>query len=330
VASRKGIEPLTPGLGNLCSILLSYRDETLFCVCKNASIMKSESAHLRVKTDLMNPRAPRRLLLILVGALSLVGLPRGAGAACPTGGGERVTVAAVNERGEIALADGRVARLAGLDIPDASRGDPQSAANARAWLSSRLAGREADLRAFAARTDRWGRLLVDISAIDQSAASPLSMALGLLSAGLARVRPEIETRNCLTERLAAEDKARAEGLGLWTDPYYGVAEATNLDDLRQRDGQFAIVEGVVLRVGTGRDRTWIDFGRRGSFTAVVATRQAKAFERAGLVLSALAGAKIRVRGAMDARFGIRMAISDPEQIEQLSQGAGASEAKPGK
>lgn len=26
VASRKGIEPLTPGLGNLCSILLSYRE----------------------------------------------------------------------------------------------------------------------------------------------------------------------------------------------------------------------------------------------------------------------------------------------------------------
>ena len=27
MASRKGIEPLTPGLGNLCSILLSYRDK---------------------------------------------------------------------------------------------------------------------------------------------------------------------------------------------------------------------------------------------------------------------------------------------------------------
>ena len=80
----------------------------------------------------------------------------------------------------------------------------------------------------------------------------------------------------------------------------------------------------------GRDRTWLDFGRRGSFTAVVVTRQAKAFERAGLVLSALAGARIRVRGAMDTRFGLRMAISGPEQIERLSQGVGTSEAKPGK
>lgn len=26
MASRKGFEPLTPGLGNLCSILLSYGD----------------------------------------------------------------------------------------------------------------------------------------------------------------------------------------------------------------------------------------------------------------------------------------------------------------
>jgi len=278
----------------------------------------------------MNPPGPRRISLVIVRALLLAALPFGAGAACLGGGGERAIVASINERGEIALADGRVARLAGLDIPDASRGDPKSAAEARAFLSSRLAGREVDLHALVARTDRWGRLLVDIGATDQSAASPRSIALGLLSAGLARVRPEIEAGDCLAERLAAEDSARAGGLGLWTDPYYGVVEAADLDDLRQRDGQFAIVEGVVLRVGTGRDRIWLDFGRRGAFTAVVASRQAKAFERAGLNLSGLVGAKIRVRGAMDARFGLRMAISGPEQIERLSQAAGTSEVKPGR
>ena len=32
LASRKGFEPLTPGLGNLCSILLSYRDVALLMI----------------------------------------------------------------------------------------------------------------------------------------------------------------------------------------------------------------------------------------------------------------------------------------------------------
>ncbi len=99
---------------------------------------------------------------------------------------------------------------------------------------------------------------------------------------------------------------------------------------RRRDGQFAIVEGVVLRVGTSRDRTWLDFGRRGGFSAVVTARQTKAFERSGVILSGLAGARLRVRGAMDNRFGLRMAISEADQIEQLAQPAEAPEAKPDK
>jgi micrococcal nuclease len=272
----------------------------------------------------MIARNPFRLPAILVALLPLVCLPGAAGAACQAGG-ERAFVTSVTERGEIQLADGRSVRLVGLDIPDASRGEPETAANARAWLSSRLVGREIALQLLAARTDRWGRWPADMSVTGEAA--PAAISLGLLLAGLARVRPEIETRACQAERLAAENAARAAGLGLWTDPYYGVVEATDLDELRQRDGQFAIVEGVVLRVGAGRDRTWLDFGRRGSFTAVVATRQAKAFERGGVALSELAGARIRVRGAMDNRFGLRMAIFEPEQIERLS---GTGEAKPDK
>ncbi len=220
-----------------------------------------------------------------------------------------------------------MARLAGLDVPDPGRGDPALAAEARAWLTARLTGREIGLDVLAAKTDRWGRLLADVFV--EGDASP-SVSLALLSAGLARVRPEVEARDCLADRLAAEAAARLDGIGVWTDPYYGVVEATDLDDLRQRDGQFAIVEGVVLRVGAGRDRTWLDFGRRGSFTAVVAMRQAKAFERAGLILSALAGVKIRVRGAMDNRFGLRMTISGPDAIELMSHDVEASGAKPGK
>jgi endonuclease YncB( thermonuclease family) len=218
----------------------------------------------------MKLRAPLRLRSLILIVASLAFLDAEAGAGCPAVGGESAVVASVTERGEVMLADGRAVRLAGIDIPDASRGEPESAATARAWLSSRLVGREVALHLLSARTDRWGRWLADISVTGQGA--PVLISLELLSAGLARVRPEIEARNCLAERLAAEDAARDDGLGLWTDPYYGVVAATDLEDLRQRDGQFAIVEGVVLRVGTSRDRTWLDFGRRGGFSAVVTAR----------------------------------------------------------
>ena len=144
------------------------------------------------------------------------------------------------------------------------------------------------------------------------------------------MRPEVEARDCRTNRLAAEEAARANGLGLWADPYYGVVAATALEDLRQRDGRFVIVEGVVRRVGQGRSRIYLDFGGREGFTAVAATRQAKAFERAGFALAGLAGARIRVRGAMDNRFGLRMTLSAPDQIERVTQGVGESEIRPDK
>jgi endonuclease YncB( thermonuclease family) len=280
------------------------------------------------QADPMRARALRLARAFAAVAL-LAGASRAA-AGCAGVNEERVRVSAVTERGEIGLADGRQARLAGLDIPDPGRGDPANAAQARAWLTSHLVGREIGLRELAARPDRWGRVLADIFTDDARLSSPNSLSLGLLAAGLARVRPEVETRDCLTERLAAERGARADGLGLWTDPYYGVVEATDLDELRQRDGQFAIVEGVVLRVGQGRNRFYLDFGRRGSFTIVVATRQAQAFERAGVAIAALAGVKIRARGAMDDRFGLRMAISGPDEIERISEAIGKSEASPSK
>ncbi|MGO8798272.1 MAG: thermonuclease family protein [Roseiarcus sp.] len=274
------------------------------------------------------PNQPRALFPLAVFSAVLLAAVS-ARAACPSAGDQRVEVTAVSERGEILLADGRQARLAGLDVPDPGRGEPENAAAARNWLSSRLVGREVGLRALAPRPDRWGRLLADVFT-DGPGAPPSSIAAGLLAAGLARVRPEVETRDCRTERLAAEEAARANGLGLWTDPYYGVVEATDLDELRQRDGEFAIVEGVVRRVGEGRSRIYLDFGRRGGFTAVAAARQAQAFERAGVALARLQGARIRVRGAMDNRFGLRMAITGPDQIERLAAGAGNSEVRPDK
>ncbi len=268
------------------------------------------------------PGAAFALALVLAPVLAAPAV-----AACGVAAGT-AKVAEVAERLEIRLEDGRLVRLAGLDVPAPERGEPETAANARAFLSGRLTGREVALAAFAAKPDRWGRILADLGLADPAGGAE-SAATALLSRGFARVRPEFETRGCVAERLAAERSARQSGLGLWSDPDYAVLEAADVEGLAERDGRFVLVEGVVRRVGAGRSRLYLDFGGRGGFTVLVARKSQSAFQSAGVPLSALAGEKIRVRGVIDDRFGPRVEITEPLMVERLGRAEANRGAKPG-
>jgi hypothetical protein len=139
------------------------------------------------------------------------------------------------------------------------------------------------------------------------------------------VRPEFETRGCEVERLEAEAAARAAAEGIWSDPR-AILEASDLETLGANDGRFVLVEGIVRRVGLGRSRVYLDFGRRGGFTVFVARRAEPAFERRGFALNVLAGQRVRVRGILDNRFGPRIELVDPFMIERAD---GSMQAKPG-
>jgi endonuclease YncB( thermonuclease family) len=177
----------------------------LFAHRRRASATRSQVARLRV--------ASAALLFTVMVAPGL--------AACGRPGG-RVQAASVDQRLDIALSDGRIVRLGGLDTPDPARGAPETANGARDFLSRRLLGRDAYLIVLAATADRWGRTVADLSLPDPAAGSPGSTAEALLAAGLARVRPEFETRGCAAERLMIEDGARRADLGIWRDPEYAV------------------------------------------------------------------------------------------------------------
>ena len=179
MASRKGIEPLTPGLGNLCSILLSYRDKPRRAAGAIRAWTSGLEAGKATSMDFRLRAPPSRKFQRLTPALRGLVL----GAAClafalaaralptcgaPSGIGR---VAGVDERLDIALADGRLVRLAGLDLSRIRRGAARTAEAARR-ISGRpcSAGRDVELRLLASGTDRWGRRLADLAIVAHGSA----------------------------------------------------------------------------------------------------------------------------------------------------------------
>jgi hypothetical protein len=219
------------------------------------------------------------------------------------------TIASVDAGGEFVFADGRRARLGGVAL----------AATATPAIEA-FVGRKLGIALLAPRPDRWGRLIVDLS--DEHGGS---VALDLVLRGFARVRPEFETRACDGERLEAEAAARAAEEGIWADPH-AVLNATDRAALDASDGRFILVAGVVRGVGVSRAKVYLDFAGRGGFSVLVARKAEPLFARRGIVLKALIGRKILVRGVLDDRFGPRIEVADPSMIEP---GDGAKETNRG-
>ncbi len=336
LASRKGIEPLTPGLGNLCSILLSYRDAADARVGLAGAVWtKAPRAGKTVSMDLRAAHASLRRFgrlragcaaLALASVASLVAVDSGR-AACGTPDGA-VRVAAVDDQLDLVLADGRTVRLGGVALPDPARA-PELAEAARQAIAGRIAGRHGELERLASGADRWGRVVADILFSSPGGEGPpATAATTLLAAGYARVWPAFEARGCVAERLRIEDEARRGGLGLWAVPSAAVIDAADAAALRENDGRFVVIEGQVRRVGFGRSRLYLDLLPRGGPTIVVSRKLEAAFARAGHPVEAEAGETVRVRGALDNRLGPRLEVSEPAMIEFLGRSHAPGVDKP--
>lgn len=251
---------------------------------------------------------------------------------CDIAPNERARVADVEQRFVLRLADGRALRIVGLEMLEARSGIdwPARAREAlRAWLVDREIAFEP-----LGPLDRWNRLPVRASA-DVPGAAPgaraLPLAPAILEAGLARASPEPETKGCFGPLASAEAQARAALLGLWADPYYAVLAARDRAGLIARSGQMVLVEGQALSVVERGGRTYLNFGERrgGDFSVIIAGQTGKALASNGHEPSTLAGARLRIRGVLDTRFGPRIDVVDPDQVDFLEAGpsAGAGEQR---
>lgn len=162
------------------------------------------------------------------------------------------------------------------------------------------------------RLDRHQRVLTHLTRSDGA-----WVQAELVSRGLARVVPGMETMVALRSLYTLEQEARQAGRGLWANEYYAVRTA---GDAAQAVGAIHIVEGRVVKATRIDQRVYLNFGAdwRSDFTVVIPSKALKAFAQAGVDPLRLGRTRLRVRGWVGELNGPMIEIDDPGAIEILA------------
>jgi micrococcal nuclease len=231
-------------------------------------------------------------------------------------GGKAVSariIEAVDES-SLKLEDGRVVYLASVIPPMPIDADRKALLHARAVLAELTNGKEASLFLASESKDRYGR----VSATAIMLADKSWLEAELLSRGIARARP-VANDKCMTALLQFEAKARTARSGFWSEPKFGVFNASQVEALLAAEGRFVVVEGTIRRVGESRGRIYLDFGRRfrEDFTIVVPDTIRKSLVAQGSDPKSWRGKHIRVRGIIFSWGGPAIELNIAQAIERL-------------
>ncbi len=185
----------------------------------------------------------------------------------------------------------------------------------KALLEEIALGRTVRLGYGGARLDRHGRVLAHLYTAPAGLDEATWLQGEMIQRGLARVYSFADNRALIGELLLREQRARATGRGLWSDPYYAVASA---DEASRQFGRYALIEGRVVKAAVVGGRGYLNFGAdiRTDFTVTVAPPDRRGFEKA-LPIASYQGRRVRVRGWVESRNGPQIEATHAEQIELL-------------
>lgn len=259
---------------------------------------------------------PAVLAPLVLGSLGLA-FPALAESPCRSTAIGTGTVAAVRDGRTLTLTDGRVVRLAGVEVPG----------SAREALQKLAAGQTLRLERVGPGADRYGRVVA--FAFLQNSGQSLQETL--LEEGEALVSARTGEKACTDLLLASERAAARAERGHWAtaasettgttpaDPNFAPLSSEELTQLEALRGHFARVEGKVLSVRESGATIYMNFGRywtRGFAVTVLKKRQ-RSFAAAGIDLKQLEGRRIRVRGWIEQRRGPIIDATEPGQIELI-------------
>jgi len=163
---------------------------------------------------------------------------------------------------------------------------------------------------------RWGEKRVRAQIVGDG--QPLQERL--VSLGAARVAPYTDDFDFIRNLFELETEARKERRGLWALSAY---QLLNADNAWLGLHSFALVEGLVTDAKEVKGRVYLNFGAdfRKDFTATTLPRNARRWAKQGIELLALSGARLRIRGYLEAINGPSIELAHPLQIECLTPGA---------
>jgi endonuclease YncB( thermonuclease family) len=228
---------------------------------------------------------------------------------CDVAPAEQATVTSVEDGGVMTLTDGRRARLAAIQVPRASW---PLAEEARAVIAKRVEGKTVDLGYAERGTDRHGDLLAYVFVGDTW------LQAQLIDDGWARVASRTDMRRCAGALLKREALARTAKRGIWANAFYRVRKP---DELSPDIGTFQIVEGKVVSVRIGRERTYLNFGAdyRTDFTVTMSSRDQKRLAKEGIDPASWKDKSVRVRGWLTLLNGPEIEVTHAEQIEVIGE-----------
>lgn len=237
------------------------------------------------------------------------------------------SVAKVIDGETLALDDGSEVRLIGALAPRALDGATSAAAwppeaQAIAALEKLALGKSVELGMAGRRTDRYGRYLAQ--AFVREGDTRIWLQGEMLRNGHARAYALPGSTECIQDLIAAEQHARARGIGLWAIAAYQVRSAHRTWALRRYRSTYQIVEGRVIKAQVGRPQVFLNFSRsrQNGFTAVIQPAHKAAFDDANFDFKGLEQRRVRVRGWIEERAGLMIEVYHPAQIEVLDDGQG--------
>lgn len=252
--------------------------------------------------------------ILLITAAPRIGRAAGRFSCDASGSPESVRFSSVNEKLDLFLGDGRMIYFPTIEPPRATPAAPERPKDVATELTSLLAGKALSLQKLGA-PDRWGR--IPASLLVEGEQQPVDELLA--ASGLVMASAELGACGASSVR-AAEAFARADRLGVWSDPAYAVISAENTPELSGRAGALALVEGRVASIGHTAPRLYLNFGARRNVSLTIAKRNRQAFERAGLTEKSLLHKQIRARGVLEIGASPQIELFHPDQIEAIEDG----------